>query len=337
MVPLPDLFRFDDGATVRTAEDWRRRRAELLTHLLDIAYGPLPPAPPRVEPEKLNSHNVRRLGGVRHSQYRLRAGQARWVLDVLFPTGAGPWPVVLTGDGCWLYVTDAVRQEAIRRGYILAQFNRTEIVPDQPAPGRHGAIAAWAWGYHCCVDFLSTLPEADAGRIAIVGHSRGGKTTLLAGATDERIAVVGANASGCGGSAPFRSPPPEAETLAIITERFPHWFSPRLREFAGREPQLPFDQHALIAAVAPRAFLNTLALGDLWANPAGSFRAYRAAREVWRFLGAPDKIGIAFREGVHEHNQQDWLTFLDFADWHLRGVRPTTRFHVESFEGKPTR
>jgi hypothetical protein len=126
------------------------------------------------------------------------------------------------------------------------------------------------------------------------------------------------NGSGCCGSAPFRSPPAEAETLAIITARFPYWFAPTLREYAGREGELPFDQHALVAAVAPRPLISTMAAGDLWANPAGTRALLEAARAVWRFCGVEAKLAHSCREGVHEHGLTDWRAFLDFADAQLR-------------------
>jgi hypothetical protein len=327
---LPDLFRFDSGGVVRTANDWQVRRSELLEHILRIEYGPLPSAAP-VTAELLNEHHVRRYQEAHHQQFHLRSAAKQWVLDLLIPAGTKPMPVILNGDGCWRYLSDTVTMEILQRGYILAEFNRTEITPD--TRGNSCAIASWAWSYHRCVDFLLTLPEVDTQKIAVAGHSRGGKTSLLAGATDGRIALVGDNASGCGGGAPFRSPPPDAETLAIITDRFPHWFSPRLREFAGRENELPFDQHALIAAIAPRALLNTMALGDRWANPAGAYQIHRAARAVWKLFGARDRIGISFRPGPHEHSREDWLAFLDFADWHLRGIPPKRSFQPESFGG----
>lgn len=325
---LPDLFRFDDGAVVRSVADWRRRREELRRHILDIEYGPLPATVP-VEAEELGSHAVQRFLDAGHVQYRLRAGSVQWVLDLLVPAAKGPHPVILNGDGCWRYLTDPITTEIVRRGYILATFNRTEIMSDLAAPSRTGAIAAWAWGYHRCVDYLAAHPSVDGSRLAIVGHSRGGKTTLLAGATDERIALVGDNASGCCGCAPFRLPSPGSEKLADILKGFPHWFAPRLKYYAGKEEGLPFDQHALLACLAPRPLLCTMAEGDLWANPTGTRQCVEAARPVWGLFGAEEKLALRCREGVHEHNWTDWVTFLDFADWQLLGRKPSRQFDVK--------
>jgi hypothetical protein len=113
----------------------------------------------------------------------------------------------------------------------------------------------------------------------------------------------------------------------------PYWYSPRLAQFIGKEDELPFDQHALKALVAPRALVSTEALGDLWANPSGTYQTYLAAREVYRFLGADDRIGIWFREGEHDHGLADWQAFLDFADLQFRGLTPAYRFDANPFPG----
>ncbi|MDQ3438866.1 MAG: S9 family peptidase, partial [Planctomycetota bacterium] len=180
--------------------------------------------------------------------------------------------------------------------------------------GDFGALAAWAWGYHRAIHLLVALPQVDKQKIAITGHSRGGKAVLLAGVTDERVALTAPNNSGCGGAGCYRVQGPKSEDLARILTVFPFWFTPRLKEFIGRENELPFDQHSVKALVAPRALLTTEALADYNANPAGTLQSHRAAREVYAFLGQPDRIAIDFREGGHEHGPADFMVLLDFAD-----------------------
>ncbi len=341
MAELPDPFRFVNGREVRTVEDWRRRRQELSGLIVNIEYGGLPPTPSGVTGEALHTHKESRFLDAGYTQYRLINDDDRtfhFRLDVLVPPGEGPFPVVLTGDGCYRYVTNDITLDILRRGFILAQFSRTAIVPDlynsERTTGLYrvypdaqfGALAGWAWGYHRCVDFLLTLDVVRPDGIAVVGHSRGGKTALLAGATDERIAITAPNGSGSGGAGCFRWQGPDSETLADSKRMIPYWYGPRLWEFGGREQELPFDQHFLKALVAPRALLSTEGLGDLWSNPSGTWQTHLAAREVYRFLGAEERIGIWFREGAHDHGQADWRAFLDFMEWQLCGKQPEYPF-----------
>jgi len=162
----------------------------------------------------------------------------------------------------------------------------------------------------------------DAAHIAITGHSRGGKAVLLAGATDERIALTCANNSGAGGAGCFRWQGPACETLADLLRSFPYWFGPDMQAFANREAELPFDQHFLKALIAPRGLLTTEALGDLWANPTGTWQTHLAAREVYRLLGAEERIGIWYRDGGHDHGLADWRAFLDYLEGQFFGHAP---------------
>ncbi|NPV45922.1 MAG: hypothetical protein HPY69_03100 [Armatimonadetes bacterium] len=349
--PLPDLFAFSDGTRVQSPDDWWRRREELGELVLSIEYGHLPPSPAAVVPELLHPTTSARLNNARRFGYRLHIeGGERpfwFTVDVLAPAGEGPLPVVVNGDGCWGPLREGIVLDVLERGYVLVTFNRTEIVPDAYRSERDaglylvypgldfGAIAAWAWGYHRVLDFLPTLDFADPQRVAITGHSRGGKTVLLAGATDERIALTAPNNSGSGGAGCYRWHAEGCEKLEDGIRMVPYWYAERLAGFVGREGELPFDQHALKALVAPRCLLSTEALGDLWANPSGTYQTYDAAREVYRFLGAEERIGIWFREGDHEHGPADWAAFLDFADWHLQGGKPARRFDENPFPEMP--
>ncbi len=347
---LPSPFLFEDGRHVRTPEDWQARRAEIRGRIIEMEYGGLPPTPASTDAEELHTSTVSRMGDARFITYRVITGPDRpfsFLLTLLVPAGNGPFPVVLTGDACWRYVTDDIAAEVVRRGNILAQFNRVEIVPDMYRSdrtsglyrvypeGTYGALAAWAWGYHRCVDVLTRMSLVDASRIAVVGHSRGGKTVLLAGATDERIALTAPNNSGAGGAGCYRWQGPGSEKLADLMRQFSYWFNPRMKDFAGRETELPFDQHFMKALVAPRALLSTEAFGDTWANPTGTWQTHLAAREVYRFLGAGERIGIHYREGTHCHSPADWTTLLDFMDWQLRGGPRAAGFDPDPFPGLP--
>jgi hypothetical protein len=251
--------------------------------------------------------------------------------------------VVLTGDGCWPYVTDEVRDRILAGGNVLAVFNRVEIAPDAGSSdrstglyrvypeGHYGSLAAWAWGYHRCVDVLCRMDFVDAGRIAIAGHSRGGKTALLAGATDERIALTAANNSGCAGVGCFRVRGPDCERISDCIKNFAYWYGPRFQDYANREDDLPFDQHMLLALIAPRAVFCAEGLADVWSNPRGAWETLQAARKVYGFLGAEQKIGSWDRDGGHRHGAEEWAAFLDFMDWQFRGRTPQHVFNENPY------
>jgi hypothetical protein len=349
---LPNPFVMKEGTPLRAAAEWPRRRQEMMDLVLRIEYGGLPPVPSSTEGEELHTHNVERFMNARHSQYRIRTGpgadgRISFVLDLLIPPGDPPFPIIINGDGCWRTLTDEIIRAVLGRGFILAQFNRVEMAPDIYSTRRDsglyllypdepfGALAAWAWGFHRCVDFLFTQDFVDQARIAVTGHSRGGKAALLAGATDERIALTAPNGSGCGGAGCFRFLGQGAESLADILGPVPYWFDAGLKEFIGREAELPFDQHFLKALVAPRALLSTEAFGDLWANPTGTWQTHAAAAEVYRFLGAGERIGIHYRQGDHEHTLDDWIALLDFADWQLRVRARRQDFAANPFADLP--
>ncbi|MDB4793774.1 hypothetical protein OAG63_01945, partial [Methylacidiphilales bacterium] len=184
---LPDLFRFENGKRVRTRADWTRRRKELLDLIVKTEYGGLPPASVKVRAEELHRSGTPRLLDAELIQYRLTVEGASsslsFRLDVLVPKGAisNPSSVVLSGDGCWHFVSDEVAIEVLKRGHVLAQFSRAEIASDNYGSerktgiypvfpkGKYGALSAWAWGYHRCIDFLQTQAYVDPKRIAIIG------------------------------------------------------------------------------------------------------------------------------------------------------------------------
>ena len=250
-------------------------------------------------------------------------------------------------------------EQMIDRGYAFACFYHGDIVPDNAAlaaerlpafasPALHetpATIAAWAWGFSRMIDYLVTDADLDAKRIAIVGHSRNGKTALLAAAMDERVALAIPTQAGCGGSAPNRLPPalqnpPDGklihETVKRINTSFPHWFCSRFKSFNEATDKLPFDQHCLIALCAPRPVLLSNATDDQWANPAGQFEMLRAADPVYKLiagdgLGAAampevgklldSRLGYYIRPGKHSMTGDDWKVWLDYADKWLKPAR----------------
>ena len=344
----PDLLTFADGRPVQAAA-WEERRQELLAAIIPHEYGGMPPAGTGTAAIPLCNSVIRPRNQVTYQTWEVRTAfsegrEISFLLDLWIPPGEGPFPVVLDGDGCWRYFNDATVEQVLERGNIAASFNRTAVAADNKDEYRDtglyrifpdaefGALAAWAWGYHRCVDALSQLHSVRSDQIAITGHSRGGKTVLLAGATDPRIAVTNPNDSGIGGSGLNHWKAQGSEVVDdFIRVGSIFWFGKGFAEYQHRDREIPYDQHFLHALVAPRGLLVNEAYADPGANPQGSYASCQAALPVYAMLDATDKLGWVVREGGHGHRPADFEALLDFIDLHFHGRRVARDFHRELF------
>lgn len=257
-------------------------------------------------------------------------------------------------------------EEIVARGYAAVVFRNTELAKDDylprvatdgtatiqdppftngfytcwaPCRGENswGAISVWAWGCSRVMDWLETIPGIDARRVAVVGHSRGGKTSLWAGATDTRFALTCVNDSGCCGAKLNHVAMSRSETIRLDNDYNPHWFCRAFRQFNGQDACLPYDQHWVAALVAPRLLYISSAHQDTGAGPWAEFQTAKEASSAWNLYGCEGLvidgpyavesrfqmgcIGYHLRRGNHDLKAWDWRNFMDFADRHMNAIR----------------
>jgi len=359
---LPNLLTAADGGKIVTCDDWKRvRRPEILELFRKHVYGRVPAAPYQ-QSFKVVSEDPSAMDGaatLKQVDVAITAsGKSLTIHLALFVPNkvAKPVPTFLLICNRNPKDIDPTRktksefwpvEEAVARGYGIAAFYNADVDPDKNdgfkdgihglldggkrPPDAWGTIAAWAWGASRCMDYFETDKDVASDKVAVIGHSRGGKTALWAGAEDERFAIVCSNDSGCGGAALSRRKNKEKETVARINKTFPHWFNETFKTYNGREEALPVDQHMLIALMAPRAVCVGSADQDLWADPRGEFTSAVLAGPVYRLFGKQglgeslempaigeslhgDGAHYHIREGKHNLTLFDWKCYLDFAD-----------------------
>lgn len=359
---LPDPLLLEDGSPVTDAATWSaRRRPELLELFAREIYGYIPqetpaitwePGPVTLSPDgRMATREI--VGHIDNTAYP--AATPAILLTLHLPahtTGPVPVMVAIGGfgppPGFGVPPGPSAQELVLARGWGYATYNPYAVQADtgagltagiiglvnrgQPrSPEQWGALAAWAWGLSRVIDYLETDPAVDARRLGVEGHSRFGKTALLAAALDERWAVAYASCSGASGAKLHRHNFGESVDIVAWGGEY-HWMAGNFLKYAGHWTALPIDQHELIALVAPRPLLVTGGTEDLWPDPVGMFEACVAAGPVYRLLGKagldattmpPPDTGylagdLAFRYHRGGHTDlPDWPAFLDFASRHF--------------------
>ena len=353
---LPPLFPERDTQAGRDSggDAGRTRRDLWLDALAAGEYGRMPPKPVGVEVREIK--RVKNAFGSKaiHTWYQLTCatpgGRFSFPFQLVMPEGTVPVPVFvqpsffgeLPNPSCPV-------SDLMDRGFGIASFQYGSVVPDRAdaldegLAGRFGAAARggdgcgaigyWAWAAQRVVDVLLVHPRVDPARLAIIGHSRLGKTALWAGATDERFSLTVSIQSGCSGAAITRDK--AGERVANISRSFPHWFCPDYARYADQEGSMPFEQHQLLASLAPRLLYVSSAQEDGWADPKSEFLGCVAASPAWDACGVPGfitpdvlpecgtvlqdgRIGYHLRAGGHALEPEDWRHVMDFWALHMQ-------------------
>ena len=365
---VPPLLTTFGGRRVASAQEWEAiRRPELLAKFLDEMYGWRPDEaerPPVIRFEPAAPDKVMMDGKALRKTVRCvyggRYGERSFEFTAFIPVQDRPAPSFVlicnrnpkenldpernVKSGFWPV------EEIVGRGYAAISFFNGDVAPDHSwgfekgvfgafqkpweRDGRSwGVLSAWAWGASRVMDWIEREPLLDAGHVGIVGHSRGGKTALLAGATDRRFAMTCSNDSGCGGAKLNHMELPESEHIDQIWDAIGCWFCGNFAKYRCKEAEMDFDQHMWAALVAPRLLAIASASEDTWAGQEGEFQTALLASPAWELYGrrglvtdgafpGADKplqegcVSYHMRTGRHNLTPYDWNRYMDFADAH---------------------
>jgi hypothetical protein len=355
---LPALLSANNGKVINTKGDWMKiRRPEILEHFRANVFGRVPTTPYKMD-FKIINEDPKAINGtakLKQVDITIAAGGKSLVIRLILFVPANiskPVPAFLLINLGSKNIDPTRKlkseswpvEEIVARGYAAAVFSNADVDPDnfeEFKNGIHGildtgarpddawgTLAAWAWGASRCLDYLVTDKNVAKDKVAVIGHSRGGKTALWAGAEDQRFAMVVSNESGAGGAALARRR--FGETVARLNSAFPHWYCTNYKKYINNEDALPVDMHELLALTAPRALYVDCASDDLWGDPRGSYLALYNAIPVFRLFDrktsiseampplntqiSSEKIAFHIRDGEHNLKLKDWNFIMDFAD-----------------------
>ena len=360
---LPNPLVTNGKKPVTTVATWENiRRQEILALFENNVYGQMPKRFDSIQFKSANTPGMV-MGGkafMRRAEISVwRMGkQVKINLLMFIPSSAKkPSPVFLFINNRGIDQTDPTRkvqsefwpaEMVIDSGYAIAAFHVSDVAPDNNDHYKEGvlqlypeqltmengmkAIGAWAWAASRVMDYFEREKVIDPKHVFLVGHSRGGKTALWAGAQDQRFAMIFSNCSGNTGAALSRRQ--IGETVKKINTTFPYWFCDNYKKYNDNVAALPVDQHMLISLIAPRPLYTTNATKDVWADPKGSYMSVKSAEPVYSLYKkksalpkSPPKVEVAIiasplgyhiREGEHDLTKFDWNNFIRFANYHTR-------------------
>jgi len=346
---MPDPFKKPDGTRVTSLAEWPQQRVYLKALLQHYLYGHLPPKPAgselsfaRVSDETYTPPNSAIEG--RKQEYRITITRGSLTHSFRFnlwrPAELRRYPTLINNHPEHSPANPGFSMaEGLRRGYMVVEFERTEVAPDTPgnANRKQGifplypeydfyTIAAWAWAYQPVIDVLDELGVVDMEKIIVTGHSRGGQTAMAAGIFDERIAIIAPSTGGPWSVGSFRQRDPNGyrgtmDYAELIRTRHSHWYHPRFGQFAKRQNRQPWDAATLVALTAPRPLLNLNAVGDGINNGLAHEAGIRAGMLIYGWWGAERWCRLHWRDKTNRYSQkghdqgpEEFLAIFDYAD-----------------------
>ena len=343
---IPNFF---DGIT--TKEKWEEKRNEIKELFLREEYGFLP--------EKITPTVTE------EQQYIGFAGKGDWKsvfftfekeekshtvrTELVLPKGKTSVPVFVFIDfEAGVPNKYLPMEEILDNGYGVMMFCYKNVTSDDndftnglcalfaSSEGKcsFGKISLWAYMASACLDYLKS--RNDIGKIAVLGHSRLGKTALLASALDDRFDLTCVNNSGCCGASISRGKIDKNENITKITDTFPFWFCDNYFKYRDNENMLPFDQHMLLSLVAPRPVMIGGAIDDVWADNEGQMLSCYLASPIWKLYGKDGFIsenrlpllGDHFLDGDICFHLRQGEHFLSRYDWNVYMKKFKEIFHI---------
>jgi hypothetical protein len=307
---LPDPFKLMNGKRVTNKKEWAHRQAEIAALAQEFEYGYKPNTPASATTGAFSNNTIT-------VTINDNGKSIAFNCTITYPTtGSKPYPAMI-GIG----MSNLNNAAILKLGVAIINFPNNQVAQQNNASSRgkglfydmfgsdHSASAtmAWAWGVSRLIDALEKTPLANinAARLGVTGCSRNGKGALAVGAFDERIKLTIPQEPGAGGAASWRVS--DAQILAgkkvqtlsqIVTENV--WFRENFSQFGKTADKLPFDQHSVMALVAPRALLIIDNTSIDWLSPVSAWITANAAHKVWQALGVPDRMGFS-QVGAHNH------------------------------------
>ena len=364
---VPELMRTFAGEEVKTKEAWEKVRApELLERFQKDVYGRRPAVLDERKRVSFKVYDERPVMDGKAVRKLVRAEfdgpleKFSFPFTVYIPKAQKPVPAFVSiclksrskvgadhviTSVCWPV------EQIVGRGYATIGFLTEDIAtekntgfaqgvftcvekPEARTDESWGTISAWAWAASRVMDWIETEPAIDATRVGIVGHSRGGKTAIWTGVTDRRFALVCSNNSGAHGAKLNHIRLPKSEDIASIPKYFPNWYCGNYpKKYGGKEMTMDFDQHELLALIAPRLLCVASASEDAWAGQPGEWWSAKLASPAWELYGKKGLVAERFpapgekqqegsvsyhlRPGKHSLDPYDWDRYMDFADKNL--------------------